>query len=246
MKLFIPVICYNHTCNTEFMFSLMQLVVILKQQNINTVLYPIVFDSLISRARNAAVAHFLSDPETTHLLFIDSDIEFKVDDVFALLLANKLVVCAGYAQKWLSTEKMKGVFTAPVEIANPLELITKTSVHLLPTETPPDLLMKAKYATTGFLLVHRSVFEFIASRHPELAFQNDIDGYSGANPAFFYDFFPITINPETKRFESEDYGFSRLWTELGGEIYVATNITLKHMGWYGFQANLYRQLTTQI
>jgi hypothetical protein len=219
----------------------MQLVMALKHNSIQTIIYPIVFDSLISRARNAAVAHFISDPEATHLLFIDSDIEFKVEDVFTLLGCDKPVVCAGYAQKWLNDQTMKKVFSSQIEIANPMELVTRTSVHLL-SEQSASQLMKAKYATTGFLLVQRNVFERIAHSHPELQYENDIDGYSGANPSTFFNFFPLTINPETKRFESEDYGFSRLWTELGGEIYVATNITLKHMGWYPFQANIYRQL----
>lgn len=245
MKLFIPVICYNHTCNTEFMFSLMQLVMTLKDHNISTILFPIVFDSLISRARNAAVAHFLSDSSATHLLFIDSDIEFKVEDVFTLLVADKPVVCSGYAQKWLNEQTMKKVFSSPIEITRPTELITKTSIHLLPGHIPAELML-CKYATTGFLLVQRNVFERIATAHPELQYENDIDGYSAANPSLFFDFFPINICQETRRFLSEDYGFSKLWTQLGGEIYVATNVTLKHMGWYAFQANLYRQLTIQI
>lgn len=224
----------------------MQLVICLKQHNIATVLYPITFESLISRARNAAVAHFLSDAEATHLLFIDSDIEFRPDDVFTLLMADKPVVCAGYAQKWLSEASMKTVFGvgpggAAMTPPAPLELCTKTSVHLLPAAAP-EKLMLAKYATTGFLLVQKTVFESLARLHPELAYQNDIDGYHGANPASFYNFFPININPETKRFESEDYGFSRLWTDAGGEIFVATDISLKHHGWFAYPANLYRQL----
>lgn len=242
MKVFIPVISYNHTCNTEYMFSLIQLILNLRQHNIQTVLYPIVFDSLISRARNAAVAHFLSDPEATHLLFIDSDIEFKTEDVFALLMADKPVVCAAYAQKWLNLNSMKKVFSSQIEIPEPMQLATKTSVHLLPPANP-DYLMKAKYATTGFLLIQRNVFEVIAKNNPGLAYNNDVDGYAGANPAFFYNFFPLNIHPETKILESEDYGFSRLWSDLGGEIYVATNISLNHMGWYSYQANLFRQLS---
>jgi len=224
------------------MFSLLQLVISLKDHNIPTIIYPIVFDSLISRARNAAIAHFLSDTEATHLLFIDSDIEFKLDDVFKLITADKPVICAGYAQKWLNNQTMKKIFNSPIEFENPMELVTKTSIHLQLNQVPAEL-MKVEYATTGFLLVQRNVFEQIAVKHPELAYENDVDGYVGANPNMFYNFFPLTINPNTHRFESEDYGFSRLWTELGGEIFVATNISLNHMGWYPFKANIFRQLT---
>jgi len=243
MKLFIPVICYNHTAHTSFMFSLMSLILSLKHHNIPTVLYPITFESLISRARNAAIAHFMSDPETTHILFIDSDIEFKVEDVFALLAANKEVVCAGYAQKWLNEDIMKSVFASHIQ--NPLELCTRTSIHLLPFDKPAEL-MRAEYATTGFLLIKRNVIEKLMTLHPELAYRNDIDGYHNANVSYFYNLFPTNINTTTKRYESEDYGFSRLWTEAGGEIYVATNVSLKHYGWYGFSANLYRHLQLMI
>lgn len=242
MKLFIPIICYNHTANTEFMFSLMQLLIALKHNNIETVFFPINFDSLISRARNAAAAHFLTDKTATHLLFIDSDIEFKPDDVFNLINANKPVICAAYAQKWLDQNAIKTHFSKPTIPFNPFEICTKTSVHLLPADKV-DYIMKVKYATTGFLLVQRHVFETIANNNPTLSYINDIDGYSSANSDCFYNFFPTIINPDTKRYESEDYGFSRLWTESGGEIFVATNISLKHHGWFAYPANLYRQLT---
>ena len=77
-KLFIPVICYNHTANTEYMISLIRLTHHLRDKGINYCLYPIVFESLIPRARNAAAAHFL-DSDCSHLLFIDADIEFDAE-----------------------------------------------------------------------------------------------------------------------------------------------------------------------
>lgn len=128
---------------------------------------------------------------------------------------------------------------------NPLHACVQHSVHLknVPTaDTDITTPLQVSYATTGFLLVKRGVFEKLASSYPERQFRNDIDGYMDADPKMFYDFFPVTIEPTTRRYESEDYGFSRLWTSVGGEIFVIPNITLRHHGWYAYEGNLKNSL----
>jgi hypothetical protein len=247
IKLFVPVICYNRHGHTSFFFSLMRFAMFCRDNGIHLTLYPIVFESLVSRARNAAVSHFLTDAEATHILFIDSDIEFSPEDVLRLLHVNQPVVCGGYAQKWFSEEMMRRVFQGPYTPPDPLELCTKVSVHLKPaTEAAP--VMEGEYATTGFLLVKREAFEIMMRKYPERKYIMDIDGYMGANPDYYFDFFPVHIHPQTRRYESEDFGFSRLWRESGGgpgaepKIHVVTTLSLKHHGWCAYPSNLYRQL----
>lgn len=244
MQIFIPVICYNHNGLCEYFMCLMKLVLLLKQMNINCVLFPITFESLISRARNAAIAHFLSNTDNTHIMFIDADIEFNPEDVVKLIFTRKDVICAAYAQKWLDTSRVHDVVVSGLNLQNCLDICTKTSVHLIADANNVDLskIRKVEYATTGFLLCQRNVFEAMVEKYPERKYKNDIDGYAGADDELFYDFFPVQINPDTRRFESEDYGFSRMWREIGGEIYVMTDITLKHHGWFAYPANLQRQL----
>jgi len=242
MKVYIPVICYNHIANTEYMMSLISLTWALKERGISFTLLPIVFESLIPRARNAAVAYFMSDPDATHLLFIDSDIEFTPESVLKLLSVDKNVVCAGYAQKALLMDNVKAVINSGSE---DLELVTRTSVHIklpISQKNQETNLIEGYYATTGFLLLKREIISKMIGTYPDRHYVNDIDGYMGAKAEYFYDLFRINIHSETKRYESEDYGFSSLLHELKEPIWVYTDISLKHYGWFGYPANLKKQI----
>lgn len=241
MHLFIPLICYNHTANTEWMMSIFHLVMFCKNNGINATVMPISFESLVSRARNAAVAHFLSNANATHILFIDSDIEFRPEDVIKLLQVNKPVVAAGYPRKWLDENKMKAVFSADPVPSSPLSLCTTIPIHFLENQNISPV-MEAEYVATGFLLIQRNVFDTMMKHYPERKYKNDIDGYMSANPDYFYDFFPVHIHPVTRRYESEDFGFSRLWRETGGKIWIATDVELTHRGWFGYTANAFQQM----
>lgn len=234
-KIFLGLPMYNHTANTEFMFSIIRLVCYCTKNNVDMVIYPVVFDSLISRARNSIVAHFMAS-DCTHLLFIDSDIEFQVEDILKMLHVDKDVVGIGYAQKWLQMDPFL------VAQPSPLELVSKTSVHLSDATAAPSQVMEAEYVTTGFLMIKKGVIQRLMEAYPERKYINDVDGYNSPEVAdLFYNLFCVEIAP-SGRYESEDYGFSRLWREIGGKIHVITDVTLTHHGWHGYKANLYRQL----
>lgn len=50
-----------------------------------------------------------------------------------------------------------------------------------------------------------------------------------------YRFFDVMVDPQTRRYLSEDYGFCRLWSGLGESIHVDAQSHLSHQG-----AKLYR------
>lgn len=233
MKLFVPLICYNHTCNTEYMMSILKLLNAAKETGLNMSFYPIFFESLVSRARNAAVAHFLEDPENTHLLFIDSDIIFEPEDVFKLLQADKEVIAGIYPKKYIVWDRLKKNPEAE-RVDFPM------GGSLTMTE---DNLIELDYLPTGFLLISRTAIEKIITAHPELKYRNDIDGYMSAGDNF-YDLFKVGIRNGI--YESEDWGFCSLWKGVGGKVLIHPDINVKHLGWHEYSGNLMKFIIEQM
>ena len=229
MKVFIPLICYNHTCNTEWMMSILKLLNSAKETGLGISFYPIFFESLVSRARNAAVAHFLEDEENTHLLFIDSDIIFEPEDVLKLLKSGKEVIAGIYPKKYITWERLKN---------NPEAERVDFPVggNIKMTE---DNFLEMDYLPTGFLLISRTAIEKIIKQHPELKYRNDIDGYMSAGDNF-YDLFKVGIRNGI--YESEDWGFCSLWKEAGGKVLIHPEVNVKHVGWHEYEGNLLKYI----
>ena len=229
MKLFVPLICYNHTCNTEYMMSILKLLNAAKNSNLNVSFYPIFFESLVSRARNAAVAHFLEDKENTHILFIDSDIIFEPEDVFKLIKANKEVVAGIYPKKYIVWDRLKQ-YPESERVDFPV------GGQIKMTE---DNFLEMDYLPTGFLLISRTAINKIIKQYPELKYKNDIDGYMSAGDNF-YDLFKVGIRNGI--YESEDWGFCSLWKSVGGKVLIHPEINVKHLGWHEYSGNLLKYI----
>ena len=229
MKIFVPLICYNHTCNTEYMMSILKLLNAAKNSNLNISFYPIFFESLVSRARNAAVAHFLEDKENTHILFIDSDIIFEPEDVFKLIKANKEVVAGIYPKKYIVWDRLKQ-YPESERVDFPI------GGQIKMTE---DNFLEMDYLPTGFLLISRTAINKIIKQYPELKYRNDIDGYMSAGDNF-YDLFKVGIRNGI--YESEDWGFCSLWKSVGGKVLIHPEINVKHLGWHEYEGNLLKYI----
>jgi len=201
--------------------------------------YPLIwFESLISRARNASAAAALNN-NSDYLFFIDTDVVFNPKDFFKLLEADKDVCVGLYPKKYISQQKLQFLFSKFSQLPDHWkELVGDLSSEIKPQQV--NKVIEVDYAATGFMLIKTKVFKEIAKQKPEIKYKNDIDGYMGYGDNF-YDFFRCQVNPETKKYESEDYGFCKVWQECGGKIHAIPEIKLGHRGSYIFEGSLNEQ-----
>ena len=84
MKLFIATPMYGGMCHGLYTKSLMDTTAVLMNHGIQSQIYYLFNESLITRARNYCVANFLKS-DATHLMFIDSDIAWKAMDLMFMM-----------------------------------------------------------------------------------------------------------------------------------------------------------------
>ena len=158
-------------------------------------------DSLVTRARNKIVHKFLKTGHP-YLLFIDSDILFTPSDIVRLRANNKPVCGGVYFKKKI-----------------PYSPVANTSLE------QHGHMHKMKECGTGFLMVHREVFETIMEKEPQFFYKNDSDEEAGDD---YYDFFRVGV--VDGRYLSEDYYFCHLARKYGFDIWLDTSIYTRHIG----------------
>ena len=198
-------------------------------------------ESLISRARCHMVAYFMANPEATHMMFIDADINFDAVDILHMLQHDKDVIVGAYPKKELDWDSIKDAVerglddqsikdTAANYAMNPdWDYNEETDTRKLHIENG---LVRLKDAATGFMLIKRSVIEKMVESYPELYFNNDLR-FEKEFTKWTYLFFDCMHEEDTKRYLSEDYAFCRRWQQLGD-----------HVGHYTFNGNIGKMFYT--
>ncbi|SFP19837.1 hypothetical protein SAMN05443579_109160 [Variovorax sp. PDC80] len=196
-------------------------------------------ESLVTRARNNCVAQFLANPEWTHLFWIDADIGFSPQAAFRLLLSDYEIAAGVYPLKredWPEEGVASGTTRAQFDATFTRYTVNASASEAsgkVELEVQPDGFMKMTEAPTGFMAIKRGVFERLMASYPELNYVPDSIGE--ADRGLHYRFFDVMVDPVTRRYLSEDYGFCRLWSGLGESIHIDANSNLTHQG-----AKLYR------
>lgn len=203
-------------------------------------------ESLVQRARMEMSATWQRETNYSHMMWIDSDIEFTPDDV-----AKLWNLCTdGGADIAVGVYRMKKVDDQYAAWVNG-KLVTDLDTFDGPT--PVD------YAGTGFMMISRGaagdIYEYLKKRRAralqllsritydakdtfdvsiirEMAdsVASDYQGPNGRVPALYM----CPISNDT--LESEDYHFSRIAREAGHSVVMDPSVKLVHWGQYGYGA----------
>ncbi len=204
-------------------------------------------DGMITRARAELVAWFLDTP-CTHLIFIDADIGFTPEQFFRLLAFDRDFVCAAYPIKRVDYDKVARAVQAG---KTPLEQASQTYVIAWKDAAKVEASLgfaRVRYAGGGFTMVRREVIERMCAAHPELRYHvTHARGLTPEQKALSQRFalFDPIIDHESGEYLSEDFAFSKRWTDLGGDIWVDLNSRLDHYGPSTFRGDLSTQLQRQ-
>jgi len=238
MKIFIATPVHSNCVDYRYMVSLINSFRFLANNKINVTLR-FHQGSLINRSRNELVSLFLDDINSTHLLFIDSDIfDFDKGCLQRVVQFDKDLVGGIYPIKQLERDRLKLLYKNFPESTHE-EIFSGSckyninigkSLFAAHEEAKNNNgFLKVDQLATGFLLIKRSAFEKMIDAYPERNYSPypDQKEFESGN---LYNFFDSYIDQDTNEYLSEDYGFCKLWTRLGGEIYADSKSQLSHAG----------------
>ena len=200
-------------------------------------------ESLIPRARNYLADEFVSRSDCTHMLFIDSDIAFNPQDVIACLALDKEIIGAPYPKKSIKWANVKKAVANNPEIdAGQLGLVTGDFVFNPVKGTSEFRItepLEVMDLGTGFMMIDRNVFTKYREAYPEMEYKPDHVGqanFGGERNIFAY--FHCDIDPESKRYLSEDYWFTQKCRTLGVKTWLCPWMRTEHIGTYHFKGDM--------
>lgn len=248
-KFFIATPCYGGQLNEPYFRSAIKLLTFFNQHQIPIAFGTIANESLVTRARNVLLAYFLSS-DYSHLMFIDADIEFQVEDVLKLYAADKDVVVGAYPKKGVAWQRIKESMQLPANQDRKVEdreiaafgsdyainfKFTDLATRSISVENG---IIRLHDAGTGFMMIKREAILKMLKAYPELKYNNDVQmAENDRLKDNFYALFDTMIDPKDRRYLSEDYTFCRRWQDLGGDIWLDPSISLNHYGHFCFQGN---------
>jgi hypothetical protein len=230
--LFVATPCFGGMVTTGYMMSIVKLMEYAERHNFSISLNVLGRDSLITRARNTLVAQFMTMREATHLMFIDADIGFEPELVHRMLAFDGDVVGGMYPAKALN-------WNPPERVCRSEPPQTATLGYVGQFCGRDELERRGPFATgvyaaSGFMMIKRHVIERLIEAYPERAYKSDHVLTPDKTRRKYYALFECGIDPETREYLSEDFGFCRLWRALGGKIWLDVEGELAHTGSHDF------------
>lgn len=160
-------------------------------------------DSMLARCRNVMVTNFLNS-DATDFMFWDADVACP-SGTLTRLLSHDLDFVGGCYRSKVDPEKYiyRKLPGAPDE------------------PNPATGLMQVEGIGTGFMRVSRSAIERMVAAYPDLY----VDDHQAGRVVWLFDFVM-----KDHVYYGEDFTFCLRWGDIGGRIWIDTELALHHSG----------------
>jgi len=240
--------CYGGMCHVNYIHALMTTINLFQYFKIPLQIEFCKNDSLVPRARNNLVAKALNNPNTTHIVFIDADIQWNPIDLIKLIVADKYIIGGAYPLKKYYWEKIipdasnENKIKSIIDRKNNSVLkpfmsdenmiisnLLKYNINYIEKEnTIVENLIKVKHLATGFMVIKREVFEKMILAYPSTKYTDDIQFLSEEENKYAYALFDCGV--EEGHYFSEDWMFCSRWSKMNGSIWLDISVNLTHIG----------------
>lgn len=251
-KLYILTPCYGGMCYVNYVQCMVATMGLFQTFN-----FPVKFefcknDSLVPRARNNLIAKAMSDPDTTHMMFIDSDITWNPIDILKMIVADKPLLGAIYPLKRYNWSKLLRDPLNPYNTNIVQSMLVKKQQSNLSNFLSDEAFLQAnllqynvnylsnymeiennlarvRHLPNGFMLIQRSTIEALINAHPDTKYVDDVHFLQDKENDFAYALFDCQV--QDGHYLSEDWLFCERWLKLEGEVWADVSINLTHTGY---------------
>ena len=228
VKLFLSTPCYGGLCLEKYMIGVIKLQLLLIREGIQLMIDTTENESLVHRARNVAIGRFMQKTDAEYFMFIDADVDFDPTSVVRLVKSGHDVAVAIYPKKVVMWEQAKKAVEAGDD--RDMAMLSSSLVANIGAlhRTVENGFIEVLDGPTGFMVISRKALEKMHEHYKdELDCVNDHQNRDFDNYCAVFD---CMIDPDNRRYLSEDYAFCRRWQQIGGKIYADCATTLGHVG----------------
>ena len=247
-KLMVCTPMYGGMCAGTYTKASTDLAIVSAKYGVEVVFFYLFNESLITRARNYCVDEFMRS-DCTHMIFLDSDIGFDYNDVLAMLAlmseeSEYDIMCAPYPKKVIAWEKIKDAVDRGFADDNPNQLENFVGDYVFNPANGTGSFkinepVEVMEGGTGFMMIRKAAFEKFDEAYPQQKYLPDhirTKNFDGSREIMAY--FDTVIDPDSKRYLSEDYMFCQWARKAGIKVWMCPWMKTTHMGSYFFGGSL--------
>ncbi len=242
IELYVATPCYGCKLTAGFVACLLQLQGECMMRGISMACQLLGNESLVQRGRNILIEQFYQS-EAKFLLFLDADLAFSPSAILDRLLPfarthPDAVVTGVYPKKSYDWSRLDATSSEPLHMQTCDFNINITD----PKATVDNGFVEVLDSATGCMLIPRGVIETMKTKYSELQCVNDIN--PGKHPIKEYTaVMDCMIDPDSRRYLSEDYAFCRRFQAIGGKIYADLASGMCHIGTNTYDGDIRERFT---